>query len=46
MKMMMMRMMTKCITDPMITMMIARLTLSSGPPEESSGKLMRRVTCK
>ena len=34
------------ITHPRTTMTIAMLTPSSGPPEGSSGKLMRRVTCK
>ena len=40
------RMMTRHITHPRTTMMTARLTPSSGPPEGSSGKLMRRATHK
>ena len=46
MTMMMTRMMMTHITHPKITMMTARLTPSSGPPEESSGKPTRRVTHK
>ena len=46
MMMTMMRMMMTHITRPKTTMMTARLTPSSGPPEGSSGKLMRRVTRK
>ena len=46
MMMTMTRMMMRCITHPRTTMMTARLTKSSGPPEGSSGKLMRRATRK
>ena len=44
--MMMMRMMKRCIIHPRTTMTTAKLILSSGPPEESSGKPTRRATHK
>ena len=44
--MMMMMMMMIHITHPRTTMMTARLTPSSGPPDGTSGKLMRRATRK
>ena len=44
--MMMMMMMTIHITRPRTTMMTAKLTPSSGPPEGSSRKVTRRATHK
>ena len=46
MMMTMTRMMMRHITHSRTTMTTARLTLSSGPPEGSSGKSTRRATCK